>query len=93
LTPQSASITPTGSKRCRYGWITARRGGDRLTDEHIADAAKKGNDLYRAVEILLKGPEVSLTDNKVGKRRTKARISQADDRVDQPFGRDRPAGW
>jgi hypothetical protein len=36
-------------------------GGDRLTDEQLADAATKGNDLYRAVEILLKGPEIDLT--------------------------------
>jgi hypothetical protein len=56
-------------------------GSDRLTDEHIVDAAKKGNHLYRAVEILLKGPEISLTNlglqpywDRGGDRRTKARI-------------------
>jgi hypothetical protein len=37
-------------------------GGDRLTAEHLADAATKGNDLYGAVEILLKGPEIDLTE-------------------------------
>jgi hypothetical protein len=61
--------------------VQDRCGGDRLTDAHLADAATKGNDLYRAVEILLKGPEISLTKyrqepylDKDGHRRTEARI-------------------
>jgi len=40
--------------------VQNRCGSPRLTDEQLADAARKGNDLYRAVEILLKGPEISL---------------------------------
>jgi hypothetical protein len=41
--------------------VRDRCGGDRLTDEHFAEAAKKGSELYRAVEILLRGPEISLS--------------------------------
>ena len=61
--------------------VENRCGGNRLTDEHIVDAATKGNDLYRAVEVLLKGPEISLTNygqqpylDKEGHRRTEARV-------------------
>lgn len=56
-------------------------GDNRLTDEHLADAALKGHDLYRAVEILLKGPEIGLTKygqepywDKDGHRRAEARV-------------------
>lgn len=57
-------------------------GGPRLiTDQHYADASAKGHDLYRAVETLLKGPEISLTEygcdpywDKDHHRRTNARI-------------------
>lgn len=56
-------------------------GGDRLTAKNIRDAATKGHALYRAVEVLLKGPEISLTKygqppyvDKDGSRRTEARI-------------------
>jgi hypothetical protein len=61
--------------------VRDRFGGDRLTDEHLAETATKGSELYRAVEILLKGPEISLTKyganpylDKDGHRRTEARI-------------------
>jgi hypothetical protein len=57
-------------------------GGNRLTDAHFAAAARDGQDnrLFQAVEILLKGPEISLTDlgherfkDPGGKVRNKAR--------------------
>ncbi len=57
-------------------------GGARLvTEQHYADASDKKHPLYRAVENLLKGPEISLTDHgaepywdKDGHKRTDARI-------------------
>jgi len=65
--------------------VRASCGGNRLTDERIVDAATKGNDLYRAVEILLKGPEISLEKygaqafwDKEGHRRKEARIRWSD---------------
>ena len=68
--------------------VQNRLGGNRLTDEHLAEAATKGNELYRAVEILLKGPEISLTKygqqpyfDKDGQRRTEARLRWWDDKA------------
>lgn len=57
-------------------------GSNRLTDEiHFVEATTKGSPLYDAVETLLKGPEISLTDygadpywDKDRNRRTNARI-------------------
>ncbi len=58
-------------------------GSDRLsTDELIVEAGRKGTELYDAVEVLLKGPEIPLTDHgmvpywdhKSGKERKQARI-------------------
>jgi len=57
-------------------------GGNTLsTDEHYVEASRKGSPLYEAVEILLKGPEISLTErgqapylDHGGTRRTKARV-------------------
>ena len=63
-------------------------GGNRLlTDEHIVRAAKEGCDLYEAVEVLLKGPEIPLEDHEMpsywdheaNKERKKARIRWWDD--------------
>ena len=51
-------------------------GGPTLTDEMIA--AEKGSDLYEAIEIVLKGPEIDLGGrcfkDKGGHRRTQARV-------------------
>ena len=57
-------------------------GGSRLTDlQHYVDASTKGHPLYEAVEILLKGPEISLGDygqrpyvDHIGKSRIMARV-------------------
>ena len=57
-------------------------GGNRLTDlQHYVDASTKGHPLYEAVEILLKGPEISLEEYRQqsyvdhgGKTRTQARL-------------------
>ncbi|WP_156687401.1 metallophosphoesterase [Mycobacterium sp. Marseille-P9652] len=61
--------------------VEAACGGNRLTGEHLVDAARKGTDLYRAVEVLLKGPELSLTRygqppylDKEAHRRQEARV-------------------
>lgn len=51
------------------------------TLQHYVDASTKGHPLYEAVEVLLKGPEISLADlgqapyvDHIGKTRTKARV-------------------
>jgi hypothetical protein len=58
-------------------------GSDRLsTVEHFAEANTKGTDLYKAVEVLLKGPEINLVkhemppywDHEANKQREDARI-------------------
>lgn len=63
--------------------VTAATGTDRLsTVEHFIEATDGESDLYDAVEILLKGPEIALPDygmdpywdHEAGKERTKARI-------------------
>ena len=62
--------------------LKATGGSDRLTDlQHYVDASTKGHPLYESVEILLKGPEISLTEygqqpyaDHGGKTRTKARV-------------------
>ncbi|HQE15677.1 MAG: metallophosphatase [Mycobacterium sp.] len=62
--------------------VRAVCGSDRLSGvEHLVAASTKGDELYDAVEILLKGPEISLVDygqpayvDKDGHRRTKARV-------------------
>lgn len=62
--------------------VTAASGGPRLTtDQHYIDASDKEHPLYLAVETLLKGPEINLTDygagpyaDKDGHTRTNARI-------------------
>ena len=57
-------------------------GGSKLSDlQHYVHASTKGHPLYEAVEILLKGPEISLEEynqspyvDHIGKKRTKARL-------------------
>lgn len=53
-------------------------GGPALTDEQVL--AERGSDVYNAIEIVLKGPEIALGDrftylDKDGTARTKARIA------------------
>ncbi|MEW5979878.1 MAG: metallophosphoesterase [Acidobacteriota bacterium] len=36
------------------------RGGRRITDEFLVEASRRGSDLYKSIERLLKGPEVEL---------------------------------
>lgn len=63
--------------------LAATNGSGRLTSvEQIVEASRKGSDLYEAVEVLLKGPEIPLRahemepywDHEAGKERAKARI-------------------
>ena len=63
--------------------VLAATGSDRLsTVDHIVEATTRGSDLYEAVEVLLKGPEISLVDHgmcsywdhEADKERKKARI-------------------
>ena len=56
-------------------------GGDRLAPEHLVAATTRGDRLYEAIEILLKGPEICLADyaqppyqDKDGNRRINARM-------------------
>lgn len=61
--------------------VEAELGGDRFTTvEQLVSATDKDSSLYQAVEVLLKGPEISLVDyglpayvDKDGHRREKAR--------------------
>jgi len=44
--------------------VRAATGSNRLsTVEHVVEANRKGSGLYEAVEVLLKGPEISLVDH------------------------------
>ncbi len=61
----------------------ATNGSDRLsTVAHFVEATREGSELYEAVEVLLKGPEIHLPDHgmlpywdhEAGKERRKARI-------------------
>ncbi|CAM2951859.1 Diadenosine tetraphosphatase and related serine/threonine protein phosphatase [Mycobacterium intermedium] len=62
--------------------VTEELGGDRFaTAEELVRASAKGDPLYTAVETLLKGPEISLTDHghpryhdKDGEPRDRARV-------------------
>ena len=63
--------------------LDATDGSDRLSSvEHYVEASRKDSDLYKAVEVLLKGPEISLPehgmiayyDHGSKKEREKARI-------------------
>lgn len=62
--------------------VKAATGSDRLTREHMVEAMRRGSDLYEAVEVLLKGPEIPLPehgmipywDHKSNKERKKARV-------------------